>query len=116
MKKFTPHINGFTLIEIMIVVAIIGLLASIAIPGFVKARNDAQRMTCSANLREIQGAKARWALDHGKTSLDVPTDSDLFGADKYVDPRPACPAHGTYELLAVDTKPTCTHSALGHTL
>ena len=49
--------GGFTLVEIMIVVAIIGLLAAIAIPNFVKARGSAQKNACIRNLREIDGAK-----------------------------------------------------------
>src|ERR1700710_952201 len=56
--------NGFTLIEIMIVVAIIGLLAAIAIPNFVSARTTAQKTTCLNNLRLISSAKAQYALEN----------------------------------------------------
>ena len=70
--------SGFTLVEIMIVVAIIGLLAAIAIPNLVTARKKAQRQACISSLKAIEGAKANWALDYKKGDNDVPGDGDLF--------------------------------------
>jgi prepilin-type N-terminal cleavage/methylation domain-containing protein len=64
MKINTSRKAGFTLVEIMIVVAIIGLLAAIAIPNFVKARTTSQMNACINNLRQIDGAKQQWALDN----------------------------------------------------
>src|SRR5688500_6460665 len=64
-KTMQTHTSGraaFTLVEIMIVVAIIGLLAAIAIPNFVRARENAQRTACTANLKGIDGIKGTWAL------------------------------------------------------
>lgn len=106
--------SAFTLVEIMIVVAIIGLLAAIAIPNFVRARENAQRTACIANLKGIEGVKGTWALETKRGSTDTPTDADLFGPTLYMQSKPACPASGTYTLNQVDTKPSC--SVATHTL
>ena len=100
---------GFTLVEIMIVVAIIGLLASIAIPNFVRARNTAQRNACINNLRQIDGAKQQWALENKKSDTDTPAQSDV---EVYIKNNrfPSCPGGGTYTVGAVNTDPTCSKS------
>jgi prepilin-type N-terminal cleavage/methylation domain-containing protein len=114
MQLNTSRRSAFTLVEIMIVVAIIGLLAAIAIPNFIKAREASQKNACIANLKQIDGAKNTWALENKKVSTATPVDTDLFGATLYIREKPGCPANGTYTLASVSEKPTCDIG--GHTI
>jgi prepilin-type N-terminal cleavage/methylation domain-containing protein len=98
--------QGFTLVEIMIVVMIIGLLAAIAVPGFQKARNSAYEKSCINNLRLIEGAKDQYAIDEGLVTDDAIPDGALdvyFKNETMIE----CPIEGTYDIGAVDTAPTC---------
>lgn len=69
--------SGFTLVEIMIVVAIIGLLAAIAVSNFIRARETSQLNVIMSNLRTVEGAKEQWALEARKGTGDTPTESNL---------------------------------------
>jgi prepilin-type N-terminal cleavage/methylation domain-containing protein len=117
MKKINKTKQGFTLVEIMIVVAIIGLLAAIAIPNFVKARTTAQKNACIANLKQIDGAKEQWAIEAKKTEGDAP-DTTAINAFLKNSQAPTCPANGAaYTYNNVGTTPTCPNGAtLSHTL
>ena len=114
--KLTRNSKGFTLVEIMIVVAIIGLLAAIAVPNFVQARTTARRNACINNLRLIAAAKDQSALENGYAETSVLTSSDVTAYLK-ANVMPACPAAGTYTVNAVSVSPVCSLSAtLSHTI
>ena len=122
MKNNTSRKAGFTLVEIMIVVAIIGLLAAIAIPNFVRARTQSQKNACINNLRQIDGAVQQWALENKAAATATPGFTDI---KDYLKNQVVCPSGGTsfgnsYTLNGVTNKPTCTStgggSANGHVL
>jgi prepilin-type N-terminal cleavage/methylation domain-containing protein len=115
MKNRASRKAGFTLVEIMIVVAIIGLLAAIAIPNFVKARTTSQQNACINNLRQFDGAAQQWALE---TKQQPTATVNLPSIQPYIKLQsgslPLCPANGSYsQSWAITNSPTCSLGAAG---
>lgn len=111
MKK---TIKGFTLVEIMIVVAIIGIIIAIAVPAFLRARENARGQACQENLSKIDGAKEQYAIEFrlsNGSAVTFPTDlTNPDGAPDgqgYLKSAPSCPASGTYTCGSIGTAPTC---------
>lgn len=104
MTKATK--NGFTLVEIMIVVAVIGLMATLAIPSFLKARNTAQQNACINNLRQIDNAKEQaafgYALADGSSIVDASVNEYMRKG------APSCPGGGTYTYNIIGADPSCS--------
>ena len=104
--------SGFTLVEIMIVVAIIGLLIAVAVPNFSKMRKDAQKTACHAQLKQIDGSKEMWATQEKRADGDTPSESQLGAC--FQAGMPLCPVGGTSTIGPVGTAATCSvHARIG---
>jgi len=104
--------GGFTLVEIVVIVALIGLVVSLVLPNLIRARETAQTKTCVANLSQLESAKQIWAAELRKANGSVVNESDLVPI--YLKAMPACPGSGTYSLNKMGIHASC--SVIGHTL
>ena len=102
--------------DILAAVAGMGLNGLLFLGSYpsVDSRPSSPWAACVANLKQMQGAKASWALECKKTTNDIPTDKDLFGTDAYIRIKPSCPSEGIYRIGNVGQKVAC--SIPGHTL
>lgn len=99
---------GFTLVEVFIVVAIIGLLAVVAIPSFVRARDAAQVSACFDNLRQVDFAKEQYGMENNKSDGAAVSASDI---DLYIKKGfngIEEPAGGSYLINVLGIDPECT--------
>jgi prepilin-type N-terminal cleavage/methylation domain-containing protein len=119
MKKTEPpRKEGFTLVEIMIVVAIIGLLAAIAIPNFVRTRAKSQATACINNMRQIDSAIQQFAMEKNRasgTTINYPSDLTPYIKLNVNSSIPGCPANGIYTAQIIGNTPSVTCS-LGSTV
>lgn len=118
MKKNAHRPGGFTLVEIMIVVGIIGLLVGIALPNFIKSRATSQQNACINNMRQINSAVEQWAMETGQAP-GAPPPSMTSDLTPYIQLNsnsaiPSCPAGGTYVINNISNVPQvyCTLSSL----
>ena len=95
--------KGFTLVEIMIVVAIIGILAVIAIPNFIRARRNSMANACIANMKQIQGAAEQWKLagNAGTPTVDNLVNDGGAGAESFIKKQPFCPITPTANSYSI---------------
>lgn len=103
--KMLAEDEGFTLIELMVVVLIIGVLVAIAVPVFNSARSNSERKSCFANMRTVEGAYQTWHGDNLSLAVPVagPTDwNSVMGVlvPNYVKNEPVCPAQRTIDYTA----------------
>lgn len=107
---FSRRARGFSLVEIMIVVAILGIILAIAGPTWMKQRELSQARVCQENLTKINGAKEQWALEFAKGNTASPAWSDLYQSDGagFLKKIPVCPGQGNYTIGTMAEAATCS--------
>ena len=112
----TGNKTGYTMVEVMIVVSVIGMLSVLAIPSFARSRATSRMSACINNLRQIDAAKDQWAMENGKLDSDGVISANV---EPYLKQGLlsglVCPAGGFYSMSTVASNPVCSLGA-GHTL
>lgn len=98
--------RAFTLVEIMIVVLIIGVILTIAVPSWIRIREKSQKTACQDNMRVIRDAKVQWGMDNNMGQSAVPTEADL--APTHIKKFPTCPGSGAFTIGSLDTDVECS--------
>lgn len=108
------EVGGFSLIEMLIVLGILGIILALAIPNFTRSRAEARKQLCIENLSQIESAKQLWGLENQKHAGATPVISDMVGPTSYLKVMPQCAGGGTYAFNALGDNATCTIA--GHSL
>ena len=113
MNISISNTKGFSLVEIVTVAGVIGVLAMLAIPNFIKTADLAKKNICIANMRQIRGVVELWAADNQMATGDTPLMSDLVPA--YIKRWPKC-GSVAYEIPAAGEDPSCPQENPTHIL
>ncbi len=111
--------KAYTLVEIMIVVAVIAILLSVALPNYLKSGITTAKTVCINNLKKIDSAMEQWAIEHNIPAGTLPSaqqEEEIYG---YIDSgKPSCPSHGAYTIYRLGDKPQvrCSREEEGHKL
>ena len=107
--------NAFVLVELMIIIAIIGILIAIAVPSWLRARQNSHAKVCVENLSKISGAVACWAIEEKKSTGDAAPTVAQLATNLYLHKEVFCPSGNTpYVVTTVGTDVTCPNSLPDH--
>lgn len=98
--------RGFTLLEVMIVVLIIGVILGIAIPNWLNSRKNSRARVCMKNLSQIDSAKEQYALE---SKVEEGVTCSMADLNPFLKSEPACPANGNYSINPIGTPAECDY-------